>query len=134
VITLYRKEGRRYVVLGHAERYDYGDVMKPGTWRLSYCYADGGRRYTYAVKPDTASFVAACELAGEAMEQAIRATIDAHPAPGERPYTREQQEILDKFRSDMTAAGGFLPHWWEYSSARDIAQAGIDAVKNWSEK
>ena len=67
--TLYRKEGRRYVVMGHAERYDHADVMKAGTWRVSYCYADGSLRYSYDVKPDTASFVAACELAGEAMER-----------------------------------------------------------------
>lgn len=132
--TLYRKEGRRYVVVGHAEKYDYGDVMKPGTWRMAYCYESGARRYNYDVKPDTASFVAACELAAEAMERAIRATIDAHPPPGERPYTREQREILERFRADMTATGGFLPHWWDYSSAREIAQAGIDAVRNWSEE
>jgi hypothetical protein len=132
--TLYRKEGRRYVVMGHAERYDHADVMKAGTWRVSYCYADGALRYSYDVKPDTASFVAACELAGEAMERAIQGVAMAHPSPRERPYTKRQLEILEHFRAEMVDAGGLLPTWWEYSSAREIAQAGIDAVKNWSEK
>ena len=79
--------------------------------------------------------MAACELAAAAMESAIEAAVAANPAPVERPpYTSQQREILGRFRSEMTAAGGMLPHWWEYTSSRDIAQAGIDAVRNWSEK
>jgi len=102
--------------------------------RVSYCYADGALRYSYDVKPDTASFVAACELAGEAMERAIQGVAMAHPSPRERPYTKRQLEILEHFRAEMVDAGGLLPTWWEYSSAREIAQAGIDAVRNWNDK
>jgi hypothetical protein len=33
----------------------------------------------------------------------------------------------------MAAAGGFAPTHWQHSSAGDIAQAGIDAVRKFAE-
>lgn len=45
--------------------------MNVGTFRLTYCYSDGGKRYWYGVTPDTTGFVAAAMVAHEAMEAAI---------------------------------------------------------------
>ena len=130
--SLYTKQGRRYIPYGTAEAYS-ADLMSAGTCRMTYCYTDGSTRYSYEVKPDTASFVAACELASEAMERAINER--SRPTPSApTPYTKRQREIIDQFARDMTAAGGLMPGWWTHSSAREIAQAGINAVRTWGEK
>ena len=125
---LFTKQGRRYVPWGNADdRWD-ADVMAVGTFRLVHCPAPGHYRYSHDVTPDTAAFVAACELAAVAMERAI---LDAatHRPSASASYTPEQQVIIERFRQDMVATGGVLPVWWQTSSAREIAQAGIDAVR-----
>jgi hypothetical protein len=125
----YRKVGRRYEPVAHSERWE-ADVMKPGTWRMTYCYSSSAKRFSYDVTPDTASFEAACVLAAQAMEQAIADRSIARNSD-QVPYTKRQLALIEKFRADMAAAGGLVPSWWQHSSARDIAQAGIDAVRNW---
>lgn len=130
--TLYLKAGRRYVVWGHAEQYDH-DLMRAGQWRMTYCARDGLQRYRYDVRPDTASFLAACELARDAMEEAIGQQAIARPRLGVTPYTRKQLQLIERFRADMAAAGGFAPTHWTHSSAGDIAQAGIEAVRRFAE-
>lgn len=37
--------------------------------------------------------------------------------------------LIGRFRADMAAAGGLVPSHWQHASAREIAQAGIDAVR-----
>lgn len=126
---LFTKRGLRYVPYGHAARYDT-DVLRAGTWRLTYCHADGSSRYSYDVRPDTASFLAACELAAHAMECAIANAVVASPSRGGiTPYTRSQLALIERFRADMAAVGGMVPSYWQHSTAREIAQAGIDAVR-----
>lgn len=127
--TLYTKQSRRYVPWGHAQRWD-ADIMKAGQWRLEHCPRDGSGRYSYEVRPDTAGFVAAAQLAQEAMESAMDAAAVATPATL-TPYTRKQLAIIKRFRAEMSAAGGLLPSFWGISSASDIARAGIDAVRKW---
>ena len=68
--VLYRKVGRRYVPVSDWDL-NAGDKMRVGTFRLTYCYADGGSRYWYEVTPDTAGFVAAAMVAHAAMEVAF---------------------------------------------------------------
>jgi len=130
--TLYTKQGRRYVVWGHAEHYDH-DMMRAGQWRLTYCPEDGMRRYRSDERPDTASFLAACELAQHAMEEAIRQRAIARPSADVTPYTRKQLQIIERFRQDMAAAGAMTPTMWQHETAREIAQAGIDAVRRFAE-
>lgn len=126
---LFVKVGRRYVPWGNAERYD-ADMLRAGTWRMTYCHADGSSRYSYDVRPDTASFLAACELAMHAMECAIAAASVASPSMGRiTPYTKAQLALVERFRADTAAAGGLVPSYWQHSTAREIAQAGIDAVR-----
>ena len=126
-MTLYEKRGRKYVPV--VERWLNGDddQMAVGTFRLIYCYSEGGRRYEYNVTPATASWVAAAMIAREAMEQAIR---DATPAkPKARKLTKRQQDILIRYRKEMADAGGMLPEWWEYTSAWDLSNIAIKAVE-----
>ncbi len=129
--ALYEKVGRRYVPWGNAWAWQHdADIMKAGTFRLTFCAGEGSYRYTYDVAPDTAGFVAAAEVAREAMEAAIQAAAVGVPS-GPTIYTKRQQKILARFRAEMAAAGGLMPTWWEIGCARKIAQAGIDAVRRW---
>lgn len=129
--TLYEKIGRRYVPV--SERWHRScdeDQMKVGTFRLTYCYTDGGRRYEYDVTPVTASWIAAAMIAKEAIEQAITEAASAKPSEP-RAYTKKQQQIIKKYRAEMAAAGGNFPNWWSVGSARDISEAAIKALENY---
>jgi hypothetical protein len=125
--TLYRKEGRRYVPVYNATSAYDKDLMKTGTWRMVYAYNDGGRRFEYDVKPDTASFVAACMLARHAMEQAIEESVTAKPMAGGK-FTAKQQKIIEQCEEMMRQAGILTPMWWQHGSAYEISQAAIHAV------
>jgi hypothetical protein len=132
VTTLYEKRGRKYVpysLVWHYERDQ--DQMKVGEFRLTYCYSNGGRKYDYAVTPATAPFVAAAMVAREAMEQAIRDKIVATNHIKSRPYTKKQLAIIERFRKEMSDAGGFLPTWWENASVYEISEAAIKAVQEY---
>lgn len=71
--TYYVKRGRRYVPAASVLPYDweYRDRIKPGTFRLVYAYQSGGKRYEYDVTPATAAWVAAAQIARQAMEDAM---------------------------------------------------------------
>jgi len=127
--TLYEKRGRKYVPV--IERWYECDQLNVGQFRLTYCYAEGGRRYEYNVTPDTAGFVAAAMIAREAMEQAISEVKASRPVipANAKPYTKKQREILKRFRTEMAAAGGLFPDWWVNTSAWDISEAAIKAVR-----
>ena len=130
---LYRKVGRRYVPAYHVKSAYDKDFMTVGTWRMVYAYEAGGRRYHYDVKPDTASFEAACMLARNAMERAITEAAQARPQLGKVPYTKRQLALIEEYRQRMADAGIAFPTWWQHSSPNKISQAAIDAVKNWKE-
>lgn len=129
---LYRKVGRRYVPAYNVHSAYDKDAMAVGTWRMVYAYEACGRRYHYNVKPDTASFEAACMLAREAMERAISEKAKASLQLGAfTPYTKRQLALIEEYRQRMTDAGIAVPNWWKHSSPHEISQAAIDAVKNW---
>jgi hypothetical protein len=132
---LYEKRGRRYVPAFDTESHEsYSrDLMRVGTWRMTYAYADGSRRYEYDVTPDTASFRAAAMLAGEAMRQAINDAAVFRPS-GIKDYTRKQREIIDRFTREMVAAGGLMPSRWIGATADQVARAGLEALDKWEGK
>lgn len=130
--ALYFKVGRRYVPWAHEQEPIWADRMRVGQWRMTYCYADAQRRYIYDVTPDKASFAAACELAFSAMCDAMQKRAEAHAQIAPEEYTKQQQRIIARFRAEMIATGALLPLWWTYGANYEIAQAGIDAVKNWA--
>ena len=117
-----RKPNGRYEPVGEAEHYDH-IIMPPQGFVLTH-RRDGVTQWEYGVKPDNASFVAAAMAARTAMEEAIRAKSTYRPQT-ERKYTKKQLGHIEQFKADMGMA---YPDWWTQNSARDIAQAGIDAV------
>lgn len=128
---LYRKVGRRYEPAYNVRDAWDKDLMPVGTWRMTYAYAEGGRRYEYGVTPDTASFEAACLLARDAMERAISEAVQSRPQLGNTPYTRRQLAALEDCRQRLAEVGVAMPTWWQHSSAREISQAALEAVRGW---
>lgn len=130
---LYRKVGRRFLPAYNVHSAYDKDAMAVGTWRMVYAYEAGGRRYHYDVKPDTASFEAACMLAREAMERAITEAAKARPQLGIKTYTKRQLAAIERCRQHLAEHGVGMPLHWQHSSPHEISQAAIDAVKNWRE-
>jgi hypothetical protein len=127
--TLYVKKGRRYVPYGNvADWHHDGDRMQAGEFRLTHCVGDGSTRYYYNVTPDNAAFLAAASIAQVAMENAIREAAKSKPETS-MAYTPQQQEIIQRFRDEMAAAGGLLPIYWRKGTAAKIAAAGVAAVQ-----
>ena len=123
--SIYKKQGRKYVPVS-ARWYEdaNADQMAVNSFRLTYAYADGGRRFEYAVTPDTAGFLAAAMVAKVAMEDAIRDASIPRPS-GTTRYTKAQRACIDKFRRDMA---GLAPDFWAGVPSYEIANAGIKAV------
>lgn len=127
--TLYEKRGRRYHPWGdYVDRHWDLDRMQVGEARLTVCTEPGARRHTYDVTLDTAGFVAAAQVAAQAMVDAIQEKARAAPQLDAAPYTARQQRLIEQFRHDMAEAGALVPVYWTHASALEIAQAGIDAV------
>ena len=127
--TLYVKRGHRYQPWGNLEERWYDDPMQAGTFRLVHCPAPGHYRTTHDVTPDTAAFLAAAELAAVAMEKAMQERAVASPQLSSKHCTARQRRLIEQFRQDMAATGALVPSYWTHASARAIAQAGIDAVR-----
>ena len=122
---LYLKIGRRYVPVRACWHEDAGaDSMLVGTFRLTYCYQDGSRRYEYDVTPATAPVAAAMLVARVAMEDVIRDAGRMSPS-AYLPYTKRQMRLIEQFRSDM---GGMYPMHWQAKSAYEISEAAMRAV------
>ena len=129
---LYKKQGRRYVPAYSIADWDYDkDRMAVGTFRLTYAYQDGGRRYEYDVTPDTAGWVAAATLALHAMTEAIhernRMTVATR-----QPLTKKQQAAVQRANAILEDAGIWAGYGWTSAAAHEVAQAGIDAVLAWA--
>jgi len=121
--TWYRRlPNGRYSPIGEAEKNDY--MVMPDGFVLAY-RKDGMTCYEYEVKPDTAGFVAAATVSRAAMEDALRKAA-SYKSAEPVPYTKRQLALIEQFKRDM---GMDYPRWWKETSARDIAQAGIDAVR-----
>lgn len=126
---LYKKVGRKYVPVHQVFGSFDLPTMKVGSFVLTYAYTDGGSSYTYDVAPDTAGFIAASKVAQYAMEDAIREKCKYKPEHVK--WTKKQQAIMADFQMQMFKAGGNMPTWWTSSSGYEIAQAGVDAVRNY---
>ena len=121
--TWFRKVGRKYVPIVEAEKYDYVTMPAEG---FTLTHRKGGAtQWEYTVTPDTAGFVAAAMVAGQAMEEAIRQAATYRPS-APVPYTKKQLKIIEQFKADM---GLNVPTWWQQTSAREIVRAGLDAVR-----
>ena len=126
---LYKKQGRRYVPAYSVAEWDYDkDRMAVGTFRLTYAYADGGRRYEHDVTPDTAGWAAAALQAKHAMVDALRQAATQHrPATSKVLLTKKQQQAVAQARAILNEAG-VLSSMWESASPESIADAAVAAV------
>ena len=134
--AIYRKVQRgnraHYELIGNARGYyDNYDILKPGQFRLEFASGDGMRRYAYPVSPDTAGWEAAALLARDAMEAAMHKMVPASPQLGNTPYTKKQMSIIERYRTEMAAAGGLFPDWWRHKAPHEISQAAIEAVRSY---
>ena len=120
--TWYRKVGRRYIAVREAEPHNY--ITMPDGYTLTY-RKDGATRWEYAVKPDSAGFMAAAMAARVAMEAAIAAKATYQPSPIVQ-YTKKELGYIKRFKDEM---GMRYPRCWTQATAFEIAQAGIDAVR-----
>ena len=124
--TLYKKVGRKYVpVSAHWAEDARMDGMRVGTFRLTYAYCDGGRRYEYEVTPATAPAAAAMLIAKQAMCEAIREASKTRPQGGIIKFNKKQIALIKKFREDM---GHMYPSWWSEAFPDEVADAAIKAV------
>ena len=124
--ALYKKVGRKYVPV--AAQWDEPvtkDRQTVNTFRLTYAYADGCRRYEYDVTPATAPAAAAMMIAKLAMEEKLRDMARMSPSGSISKYTLKQIALIAKFRDDM---GGMYPSHWTEESAYRISEAAIKAV------
>jgi hypothetical protein len=87
--------------------------------------------YRYDVKPDTAGFLAAASIAEKAVEEAILKSIAARPSRNAIPYTKKQIAILERYRKEMSEAGGLLPEWWQHTSAWELSKVMTTAVRDY---
>ena len=117
-----RKPNGRYEPVVEAEKYDYQTMPAQG-FTLTY-RKDGMTQWEYDVKPDNASFLAAAIIARVAMEEALRTAATYKPGTGQK-FTKKQIALIEQFKTDM---GMSYFSWWQETSSRDVAQAGIDAV------
>jgi hypothetical protein len=130
--TLFRKVGRKYVPAYSLSEWSYDkDMMPVGSFRLVHAYSDGGRRYAYNVTPDTAAWVAAATLAVHAMTEAIHKA-NQHTIASGTPWTKKQQAAIAQANAILEAAGIWSRRGWTTAAAHDVAQAGIDAVRQWA--
>ena len=88
-------------------------------------------RGQYDVTPDTAAWVAAATLAVHAMTEAIHKANQLTIASG-TPWTKKQQAAIAQANAILEAAGIWSRRGWTTAAAHDVAQAGIDAVKQWA--
>ena len=130
--TLFRKVGRKYVPAYSLSEWSYDkDLMPVGSFRLVHAYSDGGRRYAYDVTPDTAGWVAAATLALHAMTEAIHKANKLTVASS-TPWTKKQQAAIAQANAILESAGIWSGRGWTTAAAHDVAQAGIDAVRQWA--
>jgi hypothetical protein len=126
---LYKKQGRRYVPAYSVTDWSFDcDAMRVGTFRLTYAFTDGGRRYEHDVTPDTAGWAAAALLAKHAMVEAMRKASTKHlPATSKLLLTKKQQQAVAQARAILQEAG-VLSSMWESASPENIADAAIATV------
>lgn len=131
--VLYRKIGKRYIPAFNVERSYDNDLMKPGTFRLTYCYTDCGRRYNYDVTPDTASFVAAAEMFRYEMEQAVleaSKAVEQQDRDYSKRFTKEQKQVIAQCRDLLDKSGVTTPLWWQHRTGWDMSKHIIERMKD----
>ena len=122
----YIKEGRRYVPVSEYDS-DLLDSFSKGT-HLVMVYPGGSSR-RYNIDPNYAAMIAAGRVAEDAISKTIMEA-SALRIGGERKLTAEQREAWER----LAAAFGQERFPLEYSSYREAAEAGVQAMQLEAEK
>lgn len=118
--VFYEKVGRRYMPVS-----EYNDELIsafPKGTHIVMCYP-GGQSTRYKIDPAFGPMIAAGRYAEDAICEAIYKESEARPK--ERPITKRQKAAWE----EMKAAFGDEFFSLTFSSTRDLAEAGINAMQ-----
>jgi hypothetical protein len=122
---LYERQGRRYVAV-----HEYDPAIMDGLPQGDHLISvyPGGRSYRYNVTAALAPMIAAGRLAEDAVSQALvkASEMRAH----RRPITEAQRLAWE----NLSKAFGDERYYVEIPSAREVAQAGIEALQAEAER
>jgi len=121
----YEKIGRKYVPVAEYDN-DFLDSFTKGT-HLVMSYPGGSSR-RYNIDPNYAALIAAGRVAEDAMSQAVRKASEMRPQ--RTPLTPGQLKAWKKLAKEFGDELATL----NISSARDIAEAGIQALQEEADK
>jgi len=121
----YEKIGRKYVPVAEYDN-DFLDSFTKGT-HLVMSYPGGSSR-RYNIDPNYAALIAAGRVAEDAMSQAVRKASEMRPQ--RTPLTPGQSKAWKKLAKEFGDELATL----NISSARDIAEAGIQALQEEADK
>ena len=121
----YEKIGRRYVPVSEYDS-DFLDSFPKGCHIImSY---PGGKSTRYGIDPAFAPMIAAGRYAEDTICHAMHKESEARPK--ERPITKRQQRAWE----EMKAAFGDEMFSLQFSSIRDLAEAGVKAMQDEADK
>ena len=121
----YEKRGRRYYPVMESDD-EFHAAMPQGN-HLIMCYP-GGRSTRYNIDPALAPMIAAARVAEDKMSEAVRKA--GAMRPRRKELTSDQQRAWNR----LTKALGDDIYTIEIASARDIAEAGIQAMQAEADK
>lgn len=121
----YEKIGRRYHPVAEYDS-DLLDSFPRGA-HLVMCYPGGSSR-RFNVEPNHAALIAASRVAEDAMSDAIRKASEMRPQ--RTPITPGQKKAWEKLAKEFGNDLATL----QINSARDIAEAGIQAMQEEADK
>ena len=115
----YEKVGRKYVPIAEYDN-EYLDSFSKGN-HLVMCYP-GGQSRRYNIDPNYAAMIAAGRVAADEITRAIYMASELKPQ--QKPITEGQRKAWNKLAKEFNTDRFALQH----SSARDIAEAGVNAM------
>jgi len=121
----YEKKGRRYVPVSEYDS-EYLDSFSKGT-HIVMCYP-GGQSRRYNIDPNYAAMIAAGRLAEDGICEAIRKASEMRPQ--RTPLTPGQKKAWEKLAKEF--GDDLCP--LTYGSARDHAEAGVNAMMEEADK
>ena len=115
----YEKVGRKYVPIAEYDN-EYLDSFSKGN-HLVMCYP-GGQSRRYNIDPNYAAMIAAGRVAADEITRAIYMASELKPQ--QKPITEGQRKAWNKLSKEFGTERFALQH----SSARDVAEAGVNAM------
>ena len=121
----YEKIGRRYVPVAEYDN-EYLDSFPKGN-HLVMCYP-GGQSRRFNIDPNYAAMIAAGRVAEDAMSRAVVKASEMRPR--NKPITEKQKKAWE----NLAKSFGDEVYYIEIPSAREITEAGIEAMMQEADK